>query len=308
MPGRCCGRSTRRTPIALAIQALKLVPRRRAAADDVAAGGARLRPEFPQSGRHRRRLRQECRGAGRAAAARLRLRRDRHGDAAAAAGQSAAAVVPARHGRGVINRLGFNNDGAAAVLRAARGARRSATAASSASTSAPTRIRRDRIADYVGLIEPFAPVASYFTVNVSSPNTPGLRDMQHARALDDLLARVLEARDADAPRSGQTPVLLKIAPDLTLGRTRRRRGRCARAQDRRHDRRQHDDRRGRQPCATRDDGEGGGRPVGPAAVPLSTRMLAETIVRAEGAFPLIGVGGIDTGAAALAKITRRRRR
>ena len=53
----------------------------------------------------------------------------------------------------------------------------------------------DRAGDYVRLIETFAPVASYFTVNVSSPNTPGLRDLQQAEALDDLLARVLEARE-----------------------------------------------------------------------------------------------------------------
>ena len=89
---------------------------------------------------------------------------------------------------------------------------------SSASTSAPTRTppTEDRGADYVRLIEAFAPVASYFTVNISSPNTPGLRDLQQAAALDDLLARVVAARDRVALRAGDTPVLLKIAPDLTL--------------------------------------------------------------------------------------------
>ena len=61
--------------------------------------------------------------------------------------------------------------------------------------SAPTRIRADRVADYVKLIETFAPVASYFTVNVSSPNTPGLRNLQQAGALDDLLAKVIDARE-----------------------------------------------------------------------------------------------------------------
>ena len=61
----------------------------------------------------------------------------------------------------------------------------------------------------------FAALASYFTVNVSSPNTPGLRDLQGAAALDDLFARVIDARDAAAatPRA-RRPVLLKIAPDL----------------------------------------------------------------------------------------------
>ncbi len=75
----------------------------------------------------------------------------------------------------------------------------------------------DRTADYVKLVATFAALASYITVNVSSPNTPGLRDLQHGSALDDLLARVLAARDGAAsgqPRSA--PVLVKIAPDLSL--------------------------------------------------------------------------------------------
>ncbi len=66
------------------------------------------------------------------------------------------------------------------------------------------------------LIDTFAPVASYFTVNVSSPNTPGLRNLQQAAALDDLLARVIDARERVRRNAGETPVLLKIAPDLTL--------------------------------------------------------------------------------------------
>ena len=74
----------------------------------------------------------------------------------------------------------------------------------------------DRADDYVRLIETFSTVASYFTVNVSSPNTPGLRDLQQAKALDDLLARVIDARERVRPRAGLTPILLKIAPDLTL--------------------------------------------------------------------------------------------
>ena len=62
----------------------------------------------------------------------------------------------------------------------------------------------------------FCVLASYFTVNVSSPNTPGLRDLQQAEALDDLLARVIDARERVRPRAGPTPVLVKIAPDLSL--------------------------------------------------------------------------------------------
>ena len=82
--------------------------------------------------------------------------------------------------------------------------------------SGPTRISTDRVADYVKLIETFAPVASYFTVNVSSPNTPGLRNLQQSAALDDLLAKVIDARERVRRNAGDSPVLLKIAPDLSL--------------------------------------------------------------------------------------------
>ena len=116
--------------------------------------------------------------------------------------------------QGVINRLGFNNDGAAAVhMRLAT--RRNAGGIVGVNIGA-NRDSTDRIDDYARLIETFSAVASYFTVNVSSPNTPGLRDLQQAKALDDLLARVIDAREKVRPRSGLTPVLLKIAPDLTL--------------------------------------------------------------------------------------------
>ena len=83
---------------------------------------------------------------------------------------------------GVINRLGFNNEGAAAVhVRLV--ARRNAGGIVGVNIGA-NRDSSNRIEDYTRLIETFAAVASYFTVNVSSPNTPGLRDLQQAKALD----------------------------------------------------------------------------------------------------------------------------
>lgn len=200
---------------------------------------------------------------------------------------------------GVINRLGFNNDGAAVVhMRLAQ--RRNAGGIVGVNIGA-NRDSTDRTEDYARLIETFAGVASYFTVNVSSPNTPGLRDLQQAKALDELLGRVLDARERIRARAGLTPVLLKIAPDLTLpdlddvvGVARKR----------------HVDgmivgnttisRPGslRERETAREQGGLSGRPL----FKLATRMLAETFVRAEGAFPLIGVGGIDSGATAIAKI------
>jgi dihydroorotate dehydrogenase len=159
----------------------------------------------------------------------------------------------------------------------------------------------DRVADYVRLIETFATVASYFTVNISSPNTPGLRNLQQASQLDDLLGKVIEARDRVREKSGDTPVLLKIAPDLSLAElddvvhVARSRGvdgmivsntTLARPASLREQMR------------AKEQGGLSGRPL----FRLSTRMVAETFVRVEGAFPLVGVGGIDSGGAALTKI------
>ena len=200
---------------------------------------------------------------------------------------------------GVINRLGFNNEGAAAALK--RLAARADEGGIVGVNIGANRDSPDRAADYAQLVDSFAAVASYFTVNVSSPNTPGLRDLQQARALDDLLGRVLDARERARARVGPVPVLLKIAPDLTLadlddavGIARKHRvdgmivsnTTIARPSSLRESEK------------AREAGGLSGRPL----FKLSTRMLAETYVRAEGAFPLIGVGGIDCGAAAIAKI------
>jgi dihydroorotate dehydrogenase len=199
----------------------------------------------------------------------------------------------------VVNRMGFNNDGAEAVLR--RLAARAHLGGILGVNVGANKDSSDRVADYVKLIETFAPVASYFTVNVSSPNTPGLRNLQQAAALDDLLARVIDARERVRQNAGDSPVLLKIAPDLSLAelddvvhiaRSRRVDGMIVANTT------------VARPSSLRDAARAGeqgglsGRPL----FRLSTRMVAETYVRAEGAFPLVGVGGIDSGGAALTKI------
>jgi dihydroorotate dehydrogenase len=200
---------------------------------------------------------------------------------------------------GVINRLGFNSEGADVVLR--RLAARAGAGGVVGINVGANKDAPDRIVDYVGLIERFAPVASYVTINISSPNTPGLRDMQQAAVLDDLLARVVDARERVAQNAGPTPVLLKIAPDLSLAdlddvvgiaRSRRVDGMIvgnttvARPSNL------------RETAIAKEAGGLSGRPL----FALGNRMLAETYVRAEGVFPLIGAGGIDSGNAALAKI------
>jgi dihydroorotate dehydrogenase len=199
----------------------------------------------------------------------------------------------------VINRMGFNNDGAEVALR--RLAARAHHGGIVGVNVGANKDSSDRVADYVKLIETFAPVASYFTVNVSSPNTPGLRNLQQSAALDDLLAKVIDARERVRRNAGDSPVLLKIAPDLSLtelddvvhiARSRRVDGMIVANTTL------------ARPSTLREQGrakeQGGlsGRPL----LRLSTRMVAETYVRTEGAFPLIGVGGIDSGGAALTKI------
>ncbi|NRG19633.1 quinone-dependent dihydroorotate dehydrogenase [Rhizobiales bacterium] len=119
--------------------------------------------------------------------------------------------LPADHG--VINRYGFNNEGHAAMhARLAARAHRGGIVGVNVGAN---KDAEDRIADYVAGIKAFADLASYFTINISSPNTPGLRDLQERDALRDLLKRSLEARDGAARRVGRkVPVLLKIAPDV----------------------------------------------------------------------------------------------
>jgi dihydroorotate dehydrogenase len=199
----------------------------------------------------------------------------------------------------VINRFGFNSQGEAAVL--ARLAARAERGGIVGLNIGANKITEDRGADYVRLIEAFAPVVSYFTVNISSPNTPGLRDLQQAAALDDLLVRVAAARDRVSLRAGDTPVLVKIAPDLTLTELD---DVVAVARRRMIDGMIVSNTTVSRPPTLRNAKiatEAGGL-SGKPLFALSTRMLAETFVRAEGQFPLIGVGGIDSGASALAKI------
>lgn len=115
--------------------------------------------------------------------------------------------------RAVINRLGFNNDGHAAALERLKA--RSRRAGIVGVNIGANKDSADRIADYAEGVRVFASVADYFTVNISSPNTPGLRDLQDRESLAALLDAVTEARQAAANISGKrVPVFVKIAPDL----------------------------------------------------------------------------------------------
>jgi dihydroorotate dehydrogenase len=194
----------------------------------------------------------------------------------------------------LINRMGFNNDGYEAAR--ARLATRPARGIVGVNIG-PNRDAVDRVADIALGVKTFASAASYFAVNVSSPNTPGLRDLQQRAAFDELVARVAEAREQTA--AGR-PLLVKIAPDLDL------RGLddvvevCAR--------------RGvdglivanttiARPASLtdRDRGEAGGL-SGRPLFESSTRMLARAYLRCGGALTLIGAGGVEDAETALAKI------
>ena len=113
----------------------------------------------------------------------------------------------------VVNRLGFNNDGHDACLK--RMAARTGRPGIVGINVGANKDSDDRIADYRLGVERFARHAAYLTVNISSPNTPGLRDLQARESLGLLLAAVREARDSEDARTGKrTPLFLKIAPDL----------------------------------------------------------------------------------------------
>jgi dihydroorotate dehydrogenase len=112
--------------------------------------------------------------------------------------------------RAVINRMGFNNGGAEVARD--RLVRRAGRPGIVGINIGANKDSEDRIADYVTMTRVMAPLASYLAVNISSPNTPGLRALQDEGALTGLLDAVIEARGTAGP-----PVFLKVAPDLESG-------------------------------------------------------------------------------------------
>src|SRR6185312_13240993 len=112
--------------------------------------------------------------------------------------------------RAVINRMGFNNAGLeAAAARLARRPRRGVVGINLGAN----KDSDDRAADYAAGLKRLWPLADFFVLNVSSPNTPGLRALQGGEALDDLLGRIAALR-AGLAAAGARPIFLKVAPDL----------------------------------------------------------------------------------------------
>ena len=197
---------------------------------------------------------------------------------------------------GVINRLGFN--GAGLERARARLALRVGHGGIVGANVGKNRDSTDEVADYVKGIEVLAPLAQYLVVNVSSPNTPGLRDLQRKDRLVDLLTAVVSARNGASDR--RPPLLVKVAPDLDESQiidiaeaalstgidgliatnTTIERPDSLRA------------------MAKGETGGLSGKPL----FGLSTRILSEFYKATGGKLPLIGVGGILSGADAYAKI------
>ena len=194
--------------------------------------------------------------------------------------------------RAVINRMGFNNEGLAAAQ--ARLARRDRKAGIVGINIGANKDSVDRVADYVAGVRAMAPLADYLTVNISSPNTPGLRALQDKAALDELLSAVVAARGTSGP-----PIFLKLAPDLTPADI--------------------DDivtvaiARGidalivsnttitRPALRSRHRDEAGGLSGAPLR-PLALAALRDFRAATGGAIPLIAAGGIENGADAYARI------
>ena len=196
--------------------------------------------------------------------------------------------------RGVINRMGFNNDGYAAVrARLERASRRGIVGVN----VGPNKDACDRIADFVLGIETFAPLADYFTINISSPNTPGLRDLHASAELERLLTATRAACDLTSPRR---PLLLKISPDLddeTLD------GVLTQALAHRIDGLIVSNTTVSRPSTLSSSHAGqtgglSGRPL----FDVSTRLVARCFLRCGDRIPIVGVGGIEDGRTAIAKI------
>ncbi|MCR9123086.1 MAG: quinone-dependent dihydroorotate dehydrogenase [Phyllobacteriaceae bacterium] len=198
--------------------------------------------------------------------------------------------------RAVINRLGFNNEGHDAAWH--RLDARHGTGIVGVNIGA-NKDTDDKAADYVAGLDRFYALASYFTVNISSPNTPGLRDLQTRDALADLLARVGEARVRKIEETGRrVPVFLKIAPDITEADLD---DIVAEVLDKKIDGVIVSNTTLSRAGLAVDPAEAGGLSGAPL-FERATIVLAKTRQRAGPDLALIGVGGVDSAETALTKI------
>ncbi|WP_151955219.1 quinone-dependent dihydroorotate dehydrogenase [Sphingomonas sp. EC-HK361] len=189
----------------------------------------------------------------------------------------------------VINRMGFNNGGLPGALPRIREATRTGVLGVNVGAN---KDAVDRVADYVAGVSAAAPLADYVTINVSSPNTPGLRDLQHGAALAELLGAT---RDA----TGATPLFLKVAPDLEPTQI----DDIARAAiDARIDALIVGNTTISRPVLQSANRTETGGLSGAPLRSLAAKRLTDFRTATGGALPLVAVGGIDSGAEAYARI------
>ncbi len=195
----------------------------------------------------------------------------------------------------VINRMGFNNGGIDAALPRALEAKRRGILGINVGAN---KDAVDRIADYAHGVAAAAQVADYITVNISSPNTPGLRDLQHGSELTDLLAACDTARRAPITRPR---LFLKVAPDLDAAAI----DAIARAAHAHHIDALivSNTTVSRPPLRSPHAEESGGLSGAPLAA-LARQRLADFRSATGGTMPLISVGGIDSADEAYARILR----
>ena len=198
----------------------------------------------------------------------------------------------------VINRMGFNNSGLDIFKKRLQS--RQGNGGIVGANLGANKDSTDRIADYVTGLSALWGLADYFTINISSPNTPGLRDLQASDAMDDLLGRVQEARTRLTGDKPSPPIFLKVAPDLDHAQVERITDQARSygmnaiiVSNTTIDR----------PDSLKSEhkGEAGGLSGAPL-FKKSTRMLKEFAAAADGRIDLIGVGGISNGGEAYAKI------
>ncbi|MDB5477210.1 MAG: pyrD [Phenylobacterium sp.] len=196
--------------------------------------------------------------------------------------------------RAVINRMGFNNHGLETF--ASRLSRRGPGVVGA--NIGANKDAADRIGDYVTGLQRLWGLASYFTINISSPNTPGLRALQTKAALEELLGRLAQAADA-LPQAARVPMFLKVAPDLedgeveTITETVAAHGLAGIMVS--------NTTVSRPDLVSRHANEAGGLSGAPLTG-LSMRVLSAFAAAAAGRLALVGVGGIGSGADAYAKI------
>jgi dihydroorotate dehydrogenase len=193
----------------------------------------------------------------------------------------------------VINRMGFNNDGHVTALSRLVSRPRKGIVGVNIGANKDSA---DRASDYVAGLKAFAHVASYFTINISSPNTPGLRGLQSADALQRLLAQLNNARQSLDRR---IPMFLKIAPDLgddelvDVARC------CA---DGAVDAVIISNTTVSRPALFSQHASEAGGLSGAPLCALATRTLARFFLVSDGRIPLIGVGGISNSETAFERI------